>query len=84
MDIYCPYIRVSTHGHVQNIGQIHQKPFSDISSFWNIYKGNILYKFQENSSMYDNAIFGYLAKYHLLENKMTSPKPLKLLNLTNL
>ena len=26
MDIYCPYIRVSTHGHVQNIGQIPQNP----------------------------------------------------------
>ena len=31
--IYFPYIRVSTHGHVQNIGQIPQKPFLDISSF---------------------------------------------------
>ena len=51
MDIYFPYIRVSTHGHVQNIGQIPQKPFLDISSFWNIYKGNILQKFQGNSIM---------------------------------
>ena len=51
VDIYFPYIRVSIHGHVQNIGQIPQKPFLDISSFWNIYKGNILQKFQENSSM---------------------------------
>ena len=33
VDIYFPYIRVSTHGHVQNIGQIPQKPFLDISSF---------------------------------------------------
>ena len=27
MDIYFPYIRVSTHGHVQNIGQNLPKPF---------------------------------------------------------
>ena len=33
VDIYFPYIRVSTHGHVQNIGQIPQKPFLDISRF---------------------------------------------------
>ena len=46
MSIY----KISTHGHVQNIGQNPQKPFLDISSFWNIYKGNILQKFQENSS----------------------------------
>ena len=51
MGIYFPYIRVSTHGHVQNIGQIPQKPFLDISSCWNIYKGNILQKLQENSIM---------------------------------
>ena len=31
VDIYCPYIRVSTHDHVQNIGQIPQKPFLPIS-----------------------------------------------------
>ena len=31
--IYFPYIRVSTHGHVQNIGQTPQKPFLDISGF---------------------------------------------------
>ena len=33
VDIYFPYIRVSTHGHVQIIGQIPQKLFLDISSF---------------------------------------------------
>ena len=51
VDIYFPYMGVSTHGHVQNIGQIPQEPFLDISSFWNIYKGNILQKFPENSIM---------------------------------
>ena len=31
VDIYFPYIRVSTHGHVQNIGQNLPKPFLPIS-----------------------------------------------------
>ena len=39
-----PYIRVSTHGHVQNIGQNPSKPFLPISIFWNISVGNILNK----------------------------------------
>ena len=36
MDIYFPYIRVSTHGHVQNHGRNPPKPFLLKSSFWNI------------------------------------------------
>ena len=31
VDIYFPYIRVSTHGHVQNIGQNLPEPFLPIS-----------------------------------------------------
>ena len=48
--IYFPYIRVSTHGHVQNIGQNLPKPFLPISKIWNISIGNIFIKIQGKSS----------------------------------
>ena len=50
MGIYFPYIRVSTHGHVQNIGQNLPKPFLPISRIWNISTGNIFTKIQGKSS----------------------------------
>ena len=50
VDIYFPYIRVSTHGHVQNIGQNLPKPFLPISRIWNISTGNIFIKIQGKSS----------------------------------
>ena len=50
MGIYFPYIRVSTHGHVQNIGQNLPKPFLPISRIWNISTGNIFIKIQGKSS----------------------------------
>ena len=49
VDIYFPYIRVSTHGHVQSIGQNLQKPFLPISRIWNISTGNIFMKIQGKS-----------------------------------
>ena len=51
IDIYILHIGVSTHGHVQNIGQTPPKPFPPISIFWNISIRNILIKFLKNSSM---------------------------------
>ena len=48
--IYFPCIRVSTHGHVQNIGQNLPKPFLPISRIWNISTGNIFIKIQGKSS----------------------------------
>ena len=48
VDIYFTYIRVSTHGHVQNIGQNLPKPFLPISRIWNISTGNIFIKSKEN------------------------------------
>ena len=50
VDVYFPYIRVSTHGHVQNIGQNIPKPFMPISRIWNISTGNIFIKIQGISS----------------------------------
>ena len=50
VDIYFPYIRVSTHGHVQNIGQNLPKPFLPISRIWNVSIGNIFIKIQGKSS----------------------------------
>ena len=50
MDIYIPYIWVSTHGHDQNIGQNLPKPFLPISRIWNISTGNIFIKIQEKFS----------------------------------
>ena len=44
------YIRVSTHGHVQNIGQNLPKPFLPISRIWNISTGNIFIQIQGKSS----------------------------------
>ena len=42
MDIYFPYIWVSTYGHDQNIGQNPPEPFQLISNIGNIYIRNIL------------------------------------------
>ena len=50
VDIYFPYIRVSTHGHVKHIGQNLPKPFLPISRIWNISTGNIFTKIQDKSS----------------------------------
>ena len=50
VDIYFPYIKVSTHGHVQNIGQTLPKPFMPISRIWNISIGNTFIKIQGKSS----------------------------------
>ena len=49
--IYFPYIRVSTHGHVQNIGQTPKKPFWIFQAFEIFTKEIFPKKFQENSSM---------------------------------
>ena len=78
MDIYCPYIRVSTHGHVQNIGQIPQKPFLPISRIWNISTGNIPQKFQENSSMSHMTclmVFPSIMSWRIVKPHEISPKP---------
>ena len=49
VDIYYTYIRVSTHGHVQNIGQNLPKPFLPISRIWNISTQSIFIKIQGKS-----------------------------------
>ena len=41
-DIYCPYIRVSTLGHVQNNGLIPPKPFLFKCKFEQLYITNFL------------------------------------------
>ena len=56
VDIYFPYIRVSTHGHVQNIGQNLPKSFLPISRIWNISTGNIFIKIQGKSSKWQMRI----------------------------
>ena len=48
--IYFPYMRVSTHGNVQNIGKNLPKPFLPISRIWNISTGNIFIKIKGKSS----------------------------------
>ena len=50
VDIYFPYIRVSTHGHVQNIEQNLLKPFLPILRIWNISTGNVFIYIQGKCS----------------------------------